>query len=102
MHAVARGRQKRALRTPGTGIAVACQPPRGFWELNLDPLQEQPVLRTAGETENVTSGGNTPVVSLKYPALLFHSNRELLVEWGHSVIGVSTFRGADSRQEPCL
>jgi hypothetical protein len=28
-------------------ITDGCEPPRGCWELNLGPLEEQPVLLTA-------------------------------------------------------
>jgi hypothetical protein len=31
----------------GTGVPDSCELPCGFWELNLDPLEEQPVLLTA-------------------------------------------------------
>jgi hypothetical protein len=31
-------------RSPGTGVTDSCKLPRGWWERNLDPLQEQPVL----------------------------------------------------------
>ena len=33
-------------RCPGTGITDSCGLPCGCWELNLDPLEEQPVLLT--------------------------------------------------------
>jgi hypothetical protein len=36
--------QRRA--SVGTGITESCEPPGGFWELNPDSLQEQPVLLT--------------------------------------------------------
>ena len=32
--------------SPGTGVMDGCKPPCGCWELNLDPLEEQPVLLT--------------------------------------------------------
>lgn len=32
---------------PETGGTDSCEPPRGYWELNLCPLQEQQVLLTA-------------------------------------------------------
>ena len=32
---------------PGTGVIDGCETPCGCWELNLGPLQEQPVLLTA-------------------------------------------------------
>lgn len=31
-------------RSPGTGVTDSCKLPHGWWELNPDPLQEQPVL----------------------------------------------------------
>ena len=33
-------------RSPGTGVTDSCEPPRGCWELNPGPLEEQPVLLT--------------------------------------------------------
>lgn len=41
------GTQKRVLEPPGIGVMVGCEPPYGFWELNLGLLQEQQVLITA-------------------------------------------------------
>jgi hypothetical protein len=35
---------REGVRSPGTGITVGCEPPYGWWELNLDLLEEQPVL----------------------------------------------------------
>ena len=32
---------------PDTGVRDGCEPPCGFWELNLGPLKEQQVLLTA-------------------------------------------------------
>ena len=33
-------------RYPGTGVIDNCKLPCGYWELNLGPLEEQPVLLT--------------------------------------------------------
>lgn len=33
--------------TLGTGVTVDFEPPLGCWELNLGPLQEQPMLLNA-------------------------------------------------------
>ena len=33
--------------SPGTGATDNCELPCGYWELNLGPLEEQPVLLTA-------------------------------------------------------
>jgi hypothetical protein len=35
-----------AVDSPGTGVTHGLEPPCGCWELNLGPLQEQPVLLT--------------------------------------------------------
>jgi hypothetical protein len=35
------------VRSPGAGATVSCELPCGCWELNLGPLQEEPVLLTA-------------------------------------------------------
>ena len=40
-------RPKEGLRSPGTRVIHSFKSPRGFWELNLDPLQEQQVFLTA-------------------------------------------------------
>jgi hypothetical protein len=32
---------------PGTGVIDSCEQPCGCWDLNLGPLEEQPVLLTA-------------------------------------------------------
>lgn len=32
--------------SPGTGVRDSCELPCGWWELNLDPLEEQQVLLT--------------------------------------------------------
>jgi hypothetical protein len=40
------GDQKRKLEAPETGVTCGCELPYGCWELNLGPLQEQPVLLT--------------------------------------------------------
>ena len=34
------------IRSPGTGVTDSRELPCGCWELNLDPLEEQPVLLT--------------------------------------------------------
>ena len=31
---------------PRTGVTNGCEPPRGYWESNPGPLEEQPVLLT--------------------------------------------------------
>lgn len=39
--------QKKALkgiRSPGSGLTDRCEPLYGFWELNMGPLLERPVL----------------------------------------------------------
>ena len=33
--------------SPGTGVTNGCELPRGFWEVNPGPLQEQPEILTA-------------------------------------------------------
>lgn len=33
--------QKRTSITPGTGVTDGCEPPYGYWESNVGPLQEQ-------------------------------------------------------------
>lgn len=38
---------KKAPNSPGTGVVDDSEPPRGYWELISDPLQEQPRLLTA-------------------------------------------------------
>jgi hypothetical protein len=35
---------EEGISSPGTGVTDYCEPPRGFGELNLDPLQEQVLL----------------------------------------------------------
>lgn len=37
-----------SVKTPRAGVRVRCEPRYGYWELNLDNLQEQQVLLTAG------------------------------------------------------
>jgi hypothetical protein len=32
--------------SPGTEVTDSCEPPCGYWELNLGPLEEQPVFLT--------------------------------------------------------
>lgn len=44
------GTQKRVLDPPGIEVTVGCEPPYGFWELNLALLQEQQVLVTAEQS----------------------------------------------------
>ena len=39
-------RPEEGVRSPGTGITEGCELPRGYWELNLGPLEEQPVYLT--------------------------------------------------------
>jgi hypothetical protein len=34
------------VKCPGTGATDSCELPCGYWELNLDPLEEHPVLLT--------------------------------------------------------
>ena len=34
------------IRSPGTGVTDGHKLPSGFWELNQNPLEEQPVLLT--------------------------------------------------------
>ena len=36
-------RPKEGTGSPGTGGPDGCEPPYGFWELNLNPLEEQQV-----------------------------------------------------------
>ena len=40
-------RPKEGIRFSGTGITDRCEPAGGCWELNLGPLEKQPVLLTA-------------------------------------------------------
>jgi hypothetical protein len=35
---------------PGAGIRDGCEPPCGCWKENLDPVEKQPVLLTAGSS----------------------------------------------------
>jgi hypothetical protein len=35
------------VRFPSTGVTDSCESPCGCWELNPDPLEEQPLLLTA-------------------------------------------------------
>ena len=37
---------RRGRRTLGPGVTDGCEPLCGYWEPNLDPLQEQPVFLT--------------------------------------------------------
>jgi hypothetical protein len=37
----------KGVRSSGTGVTDRCELPCGCWELNLGPLEEQPVLLTA-------------------------------------------------------
>ena len=37
-------RSEESVRSSGTGATDSCEPPYGCWELNLGPLEEQPVL----------------------------------------------------------
>ena len=39
---------KESVRSPGTGVTDSCESPHGCWGLNPSPLEEQPVLLTAG------------------------------------------------------
>lgn len=39
-------RSEEALGSSGTGTTGSCEPPRGSWELNPDPLREQQMLST--------------------------------------------------------
>lgn len=41
-------RSKDDIRSLGPGVTSGCEPLRGCWELDLDPLQEQPVSLTTG------------------------------------------------------
>jgi hypothetical protein len=36
-------RSEEGVTSPGTGVTDVCKPPCGCWELNLGPLEEQPV-----------------------------------------------------------
>jgi hypothetical protein len=36
-----------SVSSPGAGVIGPCELACGFWELNLGPLEEQPVLLTA-------------------------------------------------------
>jgi hypothetical protein len=38
---------REGISSLGTGVTVSWESPSGCWELNLDPLEEQPVLLTA-------------------------------------------------------
>ena len=38
------------VRFPGAGVTDSCEPPCGCWELNLGPLEEQPVLIDAEQS----------------------------------------------------
>jgi hypothetical protein len=37
-------RSEESVRSPGPGVTDGYEPPHRSWELNLSPLQEQPVL----------------------------------------------------------
>lgn len=43
MHAVPLG-ARRKCQIPETGVIDNCKPPRGHWDPNLHPLEEQQVL----------------------------------------------------------
>jgi hypothetical protein len=38
--------QERDIESPGTGVTGSCELPCVCWELNLGPLEHQPVLST--------------------------------------------------------
>ena len=40
-------RPEEGIRSPGTGVTDGCEPPYGYWESNLGPLEEQQVLLKA-------------------------------------------------------
>jgi hypothetical protein len=70
MHAWCPQKSEEGVRVPGTRVMSICEPPCGCQELNLGPLQEHPVLLTAGQ-------------SLQPPHLLFTG-----ISPGYSVISV--------------
>lgn len=39
---------EQGIKMPGTGVRDDCEPPRGCWEPNLDPLWQQQVLLDSG------------------------------------------------------
>lgn len=39
-------KSEKSIKSPGTKVMDGCDPPRGFWKLNLSPLREQQVLLT--------------------------------------------------------
>lgn len=53
---------RKGIGSPGIGVTVDCELPCGFWELNLCPLEEQPVLLTAEPSFNLQSIGLEAVV----------------------------------------
>jgi hypothetical protein len=44
------GGPEEGIRSPEIGIADGCEQPQGCWELNLGPLEEQPVSLTAEQS----------------------------------------------------
>lgn len=40
------GRWFEGVRSPGTRVIDSCEQPCGSWEMNMGPLQEQPVILT--------------------------------------------------------
>ena len=39
-------RTEEGVQTLRTGVTDSCEPPHGYWELDLDPRQENPTLLT--------------------------------------------------------
>jgi hypothetical protein len=37
---------QKSVESSGTGVTDSCEPPCGCWELNPEPLEEQPVFLT--------------------------------------------------------
>lgn len=52
---------RRVHWNPGAGVTDSCEPLCGCWELNFDPLQEQPVLLTTDPSLHTCRGAYNPV-----------------------------------------
>ena len=68
MPGVQGGRERTGIRSSGTGVTDSCALSCGCWELNLGPVEEQPVL-------------GTPVPSLQ-PTKLFLLNKKAKAQIG--------------------
>lgn len=49
-------RPEEGVEFLGTGVTDGCEPPCGSWELNLRPLEDEPVLLTARPSFSLAPG----------------------------------------------